>query len=147
MKPLNEMTLCFASRSCNEGFARTAAAAFTAQLDPTVGELNEIRTVVSEAVTNCVVHAYRNTIGSIRLNIRIMPGNTVVIRVKDSGCGIEDVKKAMEPLFTTAPDEERAGLGFAVMQSFSDGVKVRSVVGKGTTVTITKKLSLRCSDV
>ncbi len=147
MKPLNEMTLCFESRSCNEGFARTAAAAFTAQLDPTVGELNEIRTVVSEAVTNCVVHAYRNTIGSIRLNIRIMPGNTVVIRVKDSGCGIEDVKKAMEPLFTTAPDEERAGLGFAVMQSFSDGVKVRSVVGKGTTVTITKKLSLRCSDV
>ena len=147
MKPLNEMTLHFESHSSNEGFARSAVAAFITQLDPTVAELNDIRTSVSEAVTNCVVHAYRDTIGKISVNVRIMPGNTVIVRVKDTGCGIENIKQAMEPLYTTAPEEERAGLGFAVMQSFSDDVKVRSRPGCGTTVTLTKNLSPRISDV
>lgn len=147
MNILNEMTVCFESRSVNESFARSAAAAFIAQLDPTVGELNDIRTAVSEAVTNCVVHAYKDTIGKITLNVRIGEGNTVVIRIRDKGCGIEDVQKAMEPLFTTSPEEERAGLGFAVMQSFTDDVRVRSTPGKGTTVTLTKRLMPRVNDV
>ena len=146
LKPLNEMTITFESRSSNEAFARSAVAAFIAQLDPTIGELNDIRTAVSEAVTNCVVHAYKDRIGKISVNVRIMKEHTVTIRIKDSGCGIEDVEQAMEPLYTTAPEEERAGLGFAVMQSFSDMLKVRSAVGKGTTVTLTKKLSPRLSD-
>lgn len=147
MKPLNEMTIHFESRSSNEGFARSAVAAFITQLDPTVAELNDIRTSVSEAVTNCVVHAYRDTIGKISVNVKIMTGSTVIIKIKDTGCGIENIKQAMEPLYTTAPEEERAGLGFAVMQSFSDEVKVRSRPGSGTTVTLIKKLSPRVSDV
>lgn len=143
----NEMTITFESRSANEGFARSAVAAFIAQLDPTVGELNDIRTAVSEAVTNCVVHAYKDSIGKISINVRLAEKNTVIIRIKDKGCGIEDINKAMEPLYTTAPEQERAGLGFAVMQSFTDNVKVRSTVGKGTSITLTKRLSLRLNDV
>ncbi len=146
MKILNEMSLSFDSRSANEGFARSAAAAFLAQLDPTVGELNEIRTAVSEAVTNCVVHAYRDEIGKIFIKVQIAQGNIVIIRIRDKGCGIEDIDRAMEPLYTTAPDQERSGLGFSVMQSFTDSVKVRSSVGHGTTVTLTKHLSLRLSN-
>lgn len=147
VKVSNEMTITFESRSANEGFARSAVAAFIAQLDPTVGELNDIRTAVSEAVTNCVVHAYKDSIGKISINVRLAEKNTVIIRIKDKGCGIEDINKAMEPLYTTAPEQERAGLGFAVMQSFTDNVKVRSTVGKGTSITLTKRLSLRLNDV
>ncbi len=143
VKVLNEMTVTFESRSSNESFARSAVAAFVAQLDPTIGELNDIRTAVSEAVTNCVVHAYKDQIGKISINVRILSDNIVCIRIRDKGCGIEDIDKAMEPLFTTAPEEERAGLGFAVMQSFCDIVKVRSNVGSGTTVTLNKRISPR----
>ncbi len=143
MKVLNEMTLVFESRSVNEGLARTASAAFASQLDPTVGELSELRTAVSEAVTNCVVHAYRDSIGKITMNIRLTDERTLVVRIKDNGVGIENIPQAMEPLFTTSPDEERAGLGFAVMQSFCDQVRVRSAIGKGTSVTLVKKFSPR----
>ncbi len=145
-KPLNEMTLVFWSRSANEGFSRAAAAAFFSQLDPTVEELADIKTAVSEAVTNCIVHAYRDTLGKIKLTARIYEGGGVYIQIKDSGCGIADVKKAMEPLFTTCETGERAGLGFAVMQSFMDKVSVRSAPGKGTTVTLRRTLSSRGAD-
>lgn len=144
---LNETTITLESRSVNEGYARTAVAAFLSQLDPLVSEISDIKTAVSEAVTNCVVHAYKNSFGKIRINVRIMPDNVIVIRIIDRGCGIEDIHKAMQPLFTTSPEEERAGLGFAVMQSFCDAVSVRSAVGKGTTVTLRKKLSLRYGNV
>ena len=141
------MTVTFESRSSIEAFARSSVAAFIAQLDPTVGELNDIRTAVSEAVTNCVVHAYKDTIGKITINVRLTDNNSAIIKIKDKGCGIEDIEKAMEPLYTTAPEEERAGLGFAVMQSFSDSVRVRSAPGKGTSITLTKKLRLRVANV
>lgn len=139
----NEMTLSFESRSSNESFARSAVSAFAAQLDPTIAELNEIRTAVSEAVTNCVVHAYRDTIGIIRIQVKLTEDHQILIKVKDTGCGIENVSRAMEPLYTTAPEEERTGLGFAVMQSFTDHLSVRSKPGKGTTVTMKKVLSRR----
>lgn len=145
-KPLNEMTLTFWSRSANESFSRSAAASFFSQLDPTVEELADIKTAVSEAVTNCIVHAYRNTLGKIRLTARIYEGSEVYIQIKDNGCGIPDIPKAMEPLFTTCETGERAGLGFAVMQSFMDKVSVRSTPGKGTTVTLRKKLNIRSAD-
>ena len=138
-KPLNEMTLVFLSRSANESFSRSAAAAFFSQLDPTVEEL----AAVSEAVTNCIVHAYRETLGKIKMTARIYEGGQVYIQIKDTGCGIPDVKQAMEPLFTTCETGERAGLGFAVMQSFMDKVSVHSKPGKGTTVTLRKTLSSR----
>ena len=140
------MNMSFESRSSNEGFARSAAAAFIAQLDPPIGELNYIRTAVSEAVTNCVVHAYKNEIGKITVNVKLLSDNSVIVRIHDSGCGIENIKQAMEPLFTTAPSEDRAGLGFAVMQSFTDKVSVRSKPGRGTTVTLKKALSRRLSN-
>lgn len=143
MKAQNEMTLIFESRSSNESFARSAVAAFVAQLDPTIGELSDIRTAVSEAVTNCVVHAYKDTIGKITVNVKLTDDSMVTVKIKDSGCGIENIPQAMEPLFTTSPSEDRAGLGFAVMNSFADSVSVRSSVGKGTTVTLKKKLSRR----
>ena len=103
MKPLNEMELCFDSRSSNESFARAAVSAFIAQLDPTVGELNDVKTAVSEAVTNCVVHAYQNTIGKIRIQVRLLEDAAVLIKISDKGCGIEDIPRAMEPLYTTSP--------------------------------------------
>lgn len=143
MKPLNEMELWFESRSANEGFARSAVSAFIAQLDPTIGELNDIKTAVSEAVTNCVVHAYKNTIGKIYINVKITDDAVVLIKIRDKGIGIENIKQAMEPLFTTSPADERAGLGFAVMQSFTDHVNVRSSPGKGTTVTLKKRIRRR----
>ena len=143
MKPVNEMKLQFISRSANEGFARVAVAAFFAQLDPTVDEMADIKTAVSEAVTNCIVHAYQNGLGTIYLHARIYEDRRVVVSVKDKGCGIEDIEKAMEPMYTTCDTGERAGLGFAVMESFMDKLKVRSKVGKGTTVTLTKRLSSR----
>ena len=132
-KVLNEMRLTLLSVSENESFARLAVSGFTAQLNPAIDELSDIKTAVSEAVTNAIVHAYRDTIGKIEIYVKLLENSTVYIRIKDSGCGIEDIKKAMEPLYTTAPEEERAGLGFAVMESFMDTIDVKSKVGKGTT--------------
>lgn len=140
MKAENYIKFEFPSRSVNEGFARAAAAAFAAQLDPTMDELGDIKTAVSEAVTNCIVHAYREKIDKVYITASIYPDSRIVIKIKDNGCGIADVKKAMEPLFTTAPEEERAGLGFAVMESLMDKVKVSSKLGKGTTVTLEKEI-------
>lgn len=142
MKAVNEMKLSFLSRSSNESFSRVSVAAFVAQLDPTLDELADIKTAVSEAVTNCIVHAYKDKIGRIYITVSIYPDGKVKIRVKDNGCGIENVEQAMEPLFTTAGGE-RAGLGFAVMQSFMTRLKVNSKVGKGTIVTMEKKLTPR----
>ena len=142
MKPINEMKLVIPSRSTNESFARVAVASFVAQLDPTIEELTEIKTAVSEAVTNCIVHAYREQIGSINIAVKLYEQGRILIRVRDTGCGIENIEKAMEPLFTTA-GEERAGLGFAVMESFMDKLKVLSKPGKGTTITMEKKLKIR----
>lgn len=140
MKAKNEFTMKLYSRSCNESFARVAAASFISQLDPTIEEINDIKTAVSEAVTNCIVHGYKDTFGYIYMSVQIYDNSIIKIRIRDKGCGIEDIEKAMEPMYTTAGDE-RAGLGFAVMQSFMDKVRVTSQVGKGTTVTFTKKLS------
>ena len=142
MKPNNEMKLSFPSRSANEGFARAAVAAFVAQLDPAVDELADIRTAVSEAVTNCIVYAYPDAIGEIILQARLYPEGRVVIKIRDRGCGIEDIRQAMEPLFTTG-GEERSGLGFSVMESFSDKLRVTSRKGKGTVVTLEKYIAPR----
>lgn len=139
MKIKNQFTMKLYSRSSNESFARVSVAAFLSQLDPTIEELNDIKTAVSEAVTNCIVHAYKEQFGYIYITAQILQDDSVKIKIRDTGCGIPDVAQAMEPMFTTAGDE-RAGLGFAVMQSFMDKVRVRSTVGKGTTVTFTKRL-------
>lgn len=141
-RPINEMQITFPSRSANEGFARAAVAAFAAQLDPTVDELTELRTAVSEAVTNAIVHAYPETIGTVTLTVQLFENGRIRVRVRDRGCGIEDIDRAMEPLFTTG-GEERSGLGFSVMQSFTDRLRVRSVPGRGTTVTMEKYIALR----
>lgn len=137
----DEIKLIIPSRSQNESFARVAVGSFVARLDPTLEELNDIKTAVSEAVTNCIVHAYRDTIGLIYITVSA-EGNTVTVKIRDRGCGISDVEKAKEPLFTTG-GEERAGLGFAVMESFTDKLRVRSTVGKGTTVIMQKKISVK----
>lgn len=142
---LNECKLSFLSLSVNEGFARSAAAAFAAQFDPTVQEIGEIKTAVSEAVTNAIVHGYRDTVGTVELILRRLSDGTLYIAVKDKGAGIADIRQAMEPLFTTAPDEERSGLGFSVMESFMDKLSVKSSVGKGTTVRMEKRLKSRVS--
>lgn len=142
MKPINEVKINLLSCSSNEAFARVAVASFIAQLDPTIEEINDIKTAVSEAVTNCIVHAYSERIDTVYITVRIFENRLVKITVRDRGCGIEDVKKAMEPLYTTA-GSERAGLGFAVMGSFMDKLNVRSKLGKGTTVILTKQLSYR----
>src|SRR5574344_1709687 len=140
MNIINETDINFLSKSCNESFARSVVSGFILNLDPTINELADIKTAVSEAVTNCVVHGYRMSGGKIYINIKITDKNKVIIKIRDKGCGIEDINKAMEPLFTTAQDEERAGLGFAVMQSFMDKIKVSSALGKGTTVTMEKTI-------
>lgn len=134
---INEMRMVLDSRSVNEGYARVAVSSFAALLDPTVEEINDIRTIVSEAVTNCIVHAYESNVGKIYINCAIYDDNRISIRIRDTGCGIEDVERAMEPLYTTK-GEERSGLGFAVMESFSDRLRVRSHVDRGTTVYIDK---------
>lgn len=139
MKVLNEMKLSFLSKSSNESFARGAVGAFLMQLDPTVSELADIKTAVSEAVTNCIVHAYPDSTGMIYITAKVVDGNKFIVSVRDRGCGIENIDKAMEPMFTTG-GEERAGLGFAVMQSFTDKIRVSSRLNKGTTVTMTKQL-------
>ena len=139
MNQINEIKLEFLSRSANESFARATISAFVTQLDPTIAELSDIKTAISEAVTNCIVHAYQNGIGKIYITAQIYDTGKVLIRIRDKGCGIDNVKKAMEPLFTTG-GSERAGLGFAVMQSFMDKVKVTSKPGKGTTIVMEKDI-------
>jgi len=141
-KSLNELTLEFPSHSSNESFARTAVACFAAQMDPTLNELEDIKTSVSEAVTNAIVHAYPDTIGRVQLRVRICEGNVLEITVKDRGRGIPDVDKAREPMFTTG-GEERSGMGFTIMESFMDKLTVKSMPGRGTTVSMKKKLAAR----
>ena len=139
---INKTQIHALSRSTNESFLRSCVAAFVAQCDPTVDELSDIKTSVSEAVTNCIVHGYKDTIGDILVVCELLQGNVVKIKIRDRGCGIADIQQAMEPLFTTG-GEERAGLGFAVMESFMDKIKVKSALGKGTTVVMEKKISSR----
>lgn len=137
---INEMKLQIPSKSANESFARIAVASFFAQLDPTIDEISDIKTAVSEAVTNSIVHGYENSIGTIYIHAKILENNKIYIKIKDKGCGIENIKKAIEPMFTTCKNGERSGLGFTVMQSFMDNLKVTSKLGKGTTITLTKTL-------
>ena len=144
MNETNYIKLEFPSRSSNEGFARAAAAAFAAQLDPNMEELGDIRTAVSEAVTNAIVHAYPDTIGRVSMRLRILGGSTLEISVRDWGRGIENVDKAMEPLYSTG-GEDRSGMGFTIMGSFMDKLRVRSTPGKVTTVTMQKYICPRMS--
>ena len=143
MKPINQTKITFPSRSSNEAFARGAVAAFVAQLDPTVDELADIKTAVSEAVTNCIVHAYPGAIGSVYITVSIFEDGRVRLRIADKGVGIEDVQAAMQPMSTTG-GAERAGLGFTVMQTFMDTLRVHSTPGKGTVVTMGKTIARRC---
>lgn len=142
MKVENQVTLDFPSRSANEGFARAAAACFAAQLDPTLDEINDIKTAVSEAVTNAIVHAYPEKLGKVRLRLRLFEDGRLEIAVQDWGVGIADVEQARTPLFTTG-NEERSGMGFTIMESFMDTLKVRSKPGKGTTVVMSRRLARR----
>lgn len=139
-KRQNHMRVTFDSKSVNENFARTAAAGFLAALDPTLAELTDIKTAVSEAVTNCIVHAYRDSPGEIILDMSVYEGGLVRLAVIDHGCGIADVRQAMQPLFTTGDPGERSGLGFSVMESFMDTLRVTSHSGRGTRVTMTKRI-------
>ena len=143
MKAENSTRVQFDSLSSNEAYARGVTAAFLARYDPTVPQLADMKTAVSEAVTNCIVHAYPDKIGPITMTAAIYEGGIVRITITDRGVGIPDIAKAMEPMFTTGDAEERAGLGFAVMQSFMDKVKVSSTPGRGTRVTLTKRLDAR----
>ena len=142
MKAIDQVTVTFTSRSANEGFARACAACFAAQLDPTLDEVADIKTAVSEAVTNAIVHAYPDAIGGVTLKLRVLAGNVLELTVKDHGRGIPDVDKARQPMFTTG-GEERSGMGFTIMESFMEKVTVRSAVNKGTTVVMRKKLAPR----
>ena len=139
---VNRFTVRFLSRSANEGFARSAAAAFIAQLDPTLDELEDVKTAVSEAVTNAVIHGYRDKIGDITMTVKLFEGDIIEIVVSDKGCGIEDVEAARAPLFTTG-GAGRSGMGFTIMDSFMDELRVRSHPGKGTTVVMKKRLNAR----
>ena len=143
----NAMKAEFPSLSQNEALARSLIAAFIMQLNPTVAELADIKCAVSEAVTNAIVHAYRDTVGLIYITVKIMNENEVRIEIRDRGCGIPDVKQAREPLYTTDAESERSGLGFTVMESFCDKLRVRSKVGHGTTVILTKKIGARELDL
>lgn len=142
MKFENYMTLEFPSKSTNEGFARSAVACFAAQLDPTLEELGDIRTAVSEAVTNCIVHAYPNGLGNIYMRCRILKDNVLDIVIKDKGVGIEDLDKARKPMFTTG-GSDRSGMGFTIMESFMTSFTVTSIPGKGTTIHMRRKLQRR----
>jgi stage II sporulation protein AB (anti-sigma F factor) len=142
MKIDNQVTLEFPSRSANEGFARAAAACFAAQLDPTLEEVNDVKTAVSEAVTNAIVHAYPDCLGKVVVKLRIKEERTLEIVVRDWGVGIADVDQARTPLFTTG-SEDRSGMGFTIMESFMDTLKVRSAPGRGTSVTMARKISRR----
>ena len=142
MKPENSMSVEFPSRSANEALARAVVACFAAQLDPTLDELGDIKTAVSEAVTNCIVHAYRDTIGPISIRCRVLPDNVLDILVKDKGCGIADVAAARKPMFTTG-GEERSGMGFTIMESFMTSLRVTSRPGKGTSVHMKRRIVRR----
>ena len=142
IKTENEVTLQFPSQSSNEGFIRSAVACFAAQMDPTLNELEDIKTAVSEAATNAIVHAYPDRIGKVTVKVRICTGQGLEITVRDYGRGIPDVEKARQPMFTTG-GEERSGMGFTIMESFMDSLKVRSVAGRGTTVVMKKKIAPR----
>ena len=146
MKSQNFIKLSFPSKSANEGFARSAVAAFCTQLDPTVEQINDIKTAVSEAVTNCIVHGYRDTFGIVYITA-IIKDDVITIKIVDKGVGIEDVNTAMQPMYTSDPNGERAGIGFMVMQSFMDTLKVKSTLGKGTRVVMTKKIKPREQNV
>ena len=143
MKANNQMRISFISRSANEGVARIAVAAFASQLDPTVEEISEIKTAVSEAVTNSIVHGYMDRLGIITIAGRLYEGGKLVLTIKDRGRGIEDIAQAMEPLFTTGNAEERSGMGFTVMEAFMDKVRVTSKPGNGSSVTFTKYLKAK----
>ena len=136
-KIINQMKISFPSKSVNESFARTTCAAFAMQADPTINEMADIKTAISEAVTNCIVHAYASDVGTVYIDAFMYDNGKLVFKIRDKGVGIQDIKQAMEPMFTTAGGE-RAGLGFAVMQSFCDKLTVKSAVGRGTTVTLEK---------
>jgi stage II sporulation protein AB (anti-sigma F factor) len=138
MQPINEMKLEFVSKSSNEAFARVVAAAFVSQMDPTLEELADVKTAVSEAVTNAIIHGYENRYGTIMMICR-QYDNSVEIEVTDEGKGIEDIEQAMQPLFTSKPDMERSGMGFTVMESFMDKIEVKSTPGLGTTIVLYKK--------
>lgn len=143
-KTINALKAQFPAKSCNEAFARSVISAFVAQLDPTIEELCDLKTAVSEAVTNCIVHAYandkKNDKNLIYINAYLYSDGFITIKIKDKGCGIENVPLAMEPMYTRSSSEERSGMGFSIMQCFTDKVTVKSKVGKGTTVTLKKKL-------
>jgi len=141
-KAINEMKMVIPSLSVNEGVARSVVAAFCAQANPDAIDIADIKCAVSEAITNCIVHGYRDTIGSIYINARIYASGKLSVKIRDTGCGITDVRQAMEPLFTTG-GSDRSGLGFTVMESFTDKLKVRSNPGKGTTVTLEKFIERR----
>ena len=138
----NEMKLEFVSKGSNESFARITVAAFASQLDPTIEELADIKTAVSEAVTNCIIHAYENRHGIIKINAKLKE-NQIIIQISDNGKGIENVDIAKEPLYTTKPNLERSGMGFTIMESFMDNMKVESIVGLGTKVTLVKKIKIQ----
>ena len=143
MKTLNHMRLEFDARPENESFARIAVAAFAVPMNPTMDVLSDIRTAVSEAVTNAIVHAYREQGGAIVLEAALQENGVLSLSVSDQGCGIADVEQAMQPFYTTQPEKERSGMGFAVMQSFMDSVRVESQVGQGTTVRMEKLVRAR----
>ncbi len=145
MKKINQLKMVFDSKSINEGFSRMAVAAFSSQLDMTVEELGDIKTVVSEAVTNSIVHGYKDSIGKIYITCTVFEEGVIRVSVRDKGCGILDIKKAREPLYTSVGGD-RSGLGFSVMESFSDKLSVRSKVGKGTTVTMDKYIKGKSND-
>ncbi|MBQ9532147.1 MAG: anti-sigma F factor [Eubacterium sp.] len=140
MKVKNEFSLTVDSKSINESFCRVVISAFVSQIDPTIEELSDLKTALSEAVTNSIVHGYKDKSGKIYINAKIVDDNIVRIKIRDKGIGIYDIKTAMTPLYSTG-DGDRAGLGFTVMESFCDKVKVNSSLGKGTTVTLIKKIS------
>lgn len=135
----NEMKLEFISRSSNEAFARVTVAAFVAQLDPTIEELSDIKTAVSEAVTNCIIHGYENKQGIVKI-VGHLKENEIILEISDKGKGIENINIAKEPLYTTKPNLERSGMGFTIMESFMDSVEIESIVGLGTKITMSKKI-------
>lgn len=139
-KMLNEMKLTIPALSNNESYARYSVSSFAAQLDPTLEEIADIRTVVSEAVTNSIIHGYRNSKGNVYIHARYFDDRSIIIKIKDKGCGIPDIQKAIEPFYTGDPGGERGGMGFTIMSSFTDRMKVTSVLDKGTTVILEKKL-------
>lgn len=142
MNIINEVSITFPSRSTNEGYARAAVSAFAAQLDPTLEEIGDIKTAVSEGVTNCIVHAYPDCVGNIYIRLRIFEGNILEIVIRDRGLGIPDIDAAKTPMFTTG-GSDRSGMGFTIMESFTDSMKVRSKPNYGTTVTMRKRISMR----